>query len=875
MAHLIRRFAYWLRNRQADAALREELEFHHALKQQELEAQGLTPDAARLAARRELGNVTRAREDARSVWIWPWLESVWQDTAYAVRSLRREPGFTLLSVVVLGIAIGLNTSLFTVFAGLVLRPMAGLTEPSRVVSVSGASVFGRSGFIGMSVPEFQYLAAESRAFSGLVAERNTSVTVEAQGVGRTLSAHVVTGNYFDVLGVRMEHGRGFLPEEDRRGVSQPVVVLSYTLWQALFGANPDIIGTLLRINDIPHTVVGVASREFTGSEGGLRRLWLPLSSLPTLRPNDPFESTLLDRPQDCCVEVMGRLLDGVAPDQAEAELQLLSDRFRPTVSQEARPVVLGGTEFMRGRRGAAAALAVMGVLFLGIVLVLLIACANIGNLLIARAAARASEIGVRLSLGAGRPRIVRQLLTEGLVLALIGSAVGVAVATWLPRRVLQDVAGQPAPFDIDPDGWVLGYTLLLAAVACVAFALAPALYATRADVANVVKSGALPTQRFPLRSVLLAVQVAVTVVLLTSAGLMLRGVSNARGIDLGFASGRVVVTTIEVPQPGYDAARAQTFLAALRARLENVGVESFSLASNEPLGEGSSMTAMRLPGETDEQMRSVEFLDITPRYFDVLDISVVAGRGFVDADAGRNVAIVNESMARRYWPNANPVGQSFFAGGTTRSLEIVGVVQDAHLDQLDVIEPLIFQPMTSVRGGQFPKLLFQSDRAPTSAAVMAAIQQLEPRARVDVTPLQDRVDARLAELRFAPLAASLLGAFGLLLATVGMFGVFGYVVRQRTREIGVRMALGARHADVIRVVLLGSSRAVAGGAAVGILGALGASQVLRSSLYGLSPLDPVTYGGVAVLLAAAALAASFVPACRATRIDPVRALRSE
>jgi predicted permease len=673
----------------------------------------------------------------------------------------------------------------------------------------------------------------------------------------------------------MEHGRGFLPEEDRRGSSQPVVVLSYTLWQALFGANPDIVGTPIRVNDIPHTVVGVASREFTGSEGGIRRLWLPLSSLPTLRPNDPFESGLLDRAQDCCVEVMGRLLDDVSRGQAEAELQVLSDRFRRTVSQEARPVVVGGTEFMKGRMGTTTALAVMGVLFLGIVLVLLMACANIGNLLLARAAARASEIGVRLSLGAGRPRIVRQLLTEGFVLALVGSVVGVAIAKWLPRIVLNDVAGQPAPFDIDPDGWVLGYTLLLAAIACVAFALAPALHATRSDVANVVKSGALPTQRFPLRSVLLAVQVAVTVVLLTSAGLMLRGVSNARGIDLGFASERVVVTTIELPQPAYDSARAQMFLADLIDRLRAGGVETFALVSNEPLGDSSSMTGMRLPGESEEQTRVIEFLDVSPRYFDVLGIPIAAGRGFAETDAGRGVAIVNETMARLYWPEGDAVGRSFFGGGSNRSLEIIGVVKDAHIDKLDLIEPLFFQPMTGARGDQFPKLLFQSRQPSTSAAVTAVIQQLEQRARVDVTPLQDRVDERLAELRFAPLAASILGIFGLLLATVGMFGVFGYVVRQRTREIGVRMALGARHADIIRVVLLGNSRAVVGGLAAGILGAVGASQVLRSSLYGLSPLDPVTYGGVAILLCAAALAASFVPARRAARLDPVRALRSE
>jgi predicted permease len=478
-------------------------------------------------------------------------------------------------------------------------------------------------------------------------------------------------------------------------------------------------------------------------------------------------------------------------------------------------------------------------------------------------------------LGAGRPRIVRQLLTEGFVLALVGSAIGVAVAHWLPSLVLNDIAGQPAPFDIVVDRWVLGYALVLAAVACVAFALAPALHATRADLAVVMKSAALPSRRFPLRSVLLGAQVAVTVVLLTSAGLLLRGVANARGVDPGFAVEGVVVTTIELPQPAYDSARAQTFLADLVARLPDAGVEAFALVSNEPLGDSSSMTGMRLPGEAEEQTRAIEFLDITPGYFDVLRLPIAAGRGFVAADAGRDVVIVNESMAQRYWPNDNPVGRSFFAGGMRRSLEVVGIVKDAHLDTLDVIEPLFFQPMTSVRGDRFPKMLFGSRRPSTSAAVTAVIQGLERRARVDVTPLRDRLEDRRAELRFAPLAASILGTFGLALATVGMFGVFAYAVRQRTREIGLRMALGARATDIVRLVLTGSSRAVAGGLVVGIFGALGASQVLRNSLYGVSPLDPITFGGVALLLVVAALAASYVPARRAARIDPTQALRWE
>jgi predicted permease len=869
MGTLIRRLRYWLQHRELDAALHEELEFHRALKQQELEAAGMSNSDAQLAARREVGNATLAREDARRVWIWPWLESVWQDTAYAVRSLRRQPGFTLVSVVVLGIAIGLNTSLFTVFAGLTLRPMSGLTEPDHVVAVSGTNVIGRGGLIGMSFPEFRFLASDARMFSGLVAERNTSVTLESGGVGRSTVAHMVTGPYFDVLGVRMEHGRGFLPDEGRRDAPQPVVVLSYALWQTRFGADPAIVGTPVRINDMPHTVVGIAPRDFTGSEGGASRVWLPLSLLSTLRPNDPFEANLLDRPQDCCVQVTGRLAQDVTREQARAELQVLSDRFRSTVTQDSRPIVVGGTQFLRGRRGASTALAVMAVLSLGLTLVLLIACANVGNLLLARAAARSREIGVRLSLGAGRRRIVRQLITEGFVLALIGSGIGVVVARWLPRLILNRVAGQPAPFDIDPDLLVLVYAIALAAISCLAFALAPALHATRCDVSSALKDGTLTLHsRFPLRSVLLGIQVAVTVILLTSAGLLLRGLAQARDLNLGFAVADVVVTTIELPQPSYDAPRSQAFLAELSAALRSADLPPFSFVSNEPLGDSSSMTGFRLPGESEEQTRGIEFIDVSPGFFDVLRIPIVAGRDFADTDTGRSVVIINESMARRYWPNDNPVGRSFIAGGR-QLVEIVGIAGDAYMNGLDAIEPVYFQPRMGA------KLLLRTTKPSTAAAVTAVVERIEPQARVAVTPLQDRLESSLNELGFAPMAASILGLFGLALATVGMFGVFAYVVRQRTREIGIRMALGAKSRDVVRLVLAGNSRAVMAGLGVGILGSLVASQILRSFLYGLSPLDPVAYGGVALLLTAAAAAASYIPARRAARINPTQALRCE
>src|SRR5688500_3195132 len=315
MTRLFRRFRYWLGQREHDAALRAEIEFHRALKQQELEANGMPPDDAHLAAAREIGNVALAREDARAEWIWPWLDSVGQDTRFAVRSLLRQPGFTLLSVIVLGVAIGLNTSLFTVFAGLALRPMAGLTDADRVVTISGIErEDGRPS--GMSYPEFQALASGSTSLTGLSATRSTSVSLEAGGTTRSTVAYAVSGNYFDLLGVRMRYGRGFRPAEDRAGSPLPVIVLSHRLWETRFDASPAIVGMPVRINDAAYTVVGVSPPEFTGAEGTAMSVWVPIASLPVLRAHDPGERDLLTQAGDCCVDVVGRLADGVSRTQA-------------------------------------------------------------------------------------------------------------------------------------------------------------------------------------------------------------------------------------------------------------------------------------------------------------------------------------------------------------------------------------------------------------------------------------------------------------------------------------------------------------------------------------------------------------------------------
>jgi predicted permease len=871
---LLRRLRYWLGQRTHDTALREELEFHAASKQQALETGGMSREDARFAARREMGNLTRAREDARAEWIWPWLESVWQDARLAVRALVRQPGFTLLAVIVLGIAIGLNASLFTVFAGAVLRPMVGVSDPGRLVVVSGRFPERPELRSGAPFPEFEFLAANSQQ-AELAAERGSALALDIGRGARVTDAHFVTGNYFELLGVRMHLGRGILPNDDMRGESAPVVVVSYELWQTRFGGDSSILGRTVHVGPFvpnapstvsePLTVVGVAPRGFTGGDGPPSQVWLPVSSVPRVAGSEID----LDRPQWCCFEVYGRLKPDATREQLTTELQLLSDRFRPAAGLAVRTIVLSGTQVFRGRRGDADALTVIGLLFLGITLVLALACANVGNLLLARAASRRSEIAVRLSLGAGRARLVRSLLTEGFVLALLAALAGFAIAAWLPPFILNTLVERPAPFDIRPDALVLAYVIALAALACLACALAPALHATRGTVMAALKGSApfVANTRLALRSVLLAVQVAMTVVLLASAGLLFRGIATARTLDPGFPVDDISQAEIGFPQPEYDAHRLRALLPDVAEGLAASGLRSFALATL-----GFRTEEARRPG--DDWTRSVALNStlVSPSYFEVMGVPLTAGRGFAESDRDRDVVIVNEALARQFWGQDNPVGRPLEM--RTRTFEVVGVVRDARLFGLGTVAPFYFEPLWEPWGSMFPAVLFRNQPS-ADAAIRGAVARLEPRARVTVIPLRSQLEGALEPLRLAPIAASTLATFALGLATVGMFGAFAFAVRMRTREIGIRVALGAPQREIVRSVLAGSSTALALGLVAGVLGALGASQLLRSVLYGLSPLDPITYAGVGLILAMSAILASYVPARRALRLDAATILRAE
>jgi putative ABC transport system permease protein len=829
---LLSRLRYLLRQRQMERDLAEEIEHHRHMSGND--------DA--------MGNMTRAREDARAVWIWPWLQSVWQDLAYAVRNLRRAPGFTLVAVLTLGTAIGLNTSFFTVFNGMALRPWP-VKDPEQIVKVFSVNPRrpNASGG-GMGVAEYRFFAENSHSFSGFAVTLWQSVRFGFEPFGKSSQAALVGGNHFRVLGIQMLLGRGFLPEEDRLEAPEAVAVLSYPYWRDHFGSDPAIVGKQVPLNEVPFTIVGVTPQDFAGTAdgGGREDVYLPLQALQLLQPAETWIRDVL----------AGRLAPGISRPQAAAELEVLDRQFRSKFHLEGNRVfALTGTALMADPNRKAKGTPIVALLFVGVTLVVLLACANVGNLLIARAGARQKEIEIRRAIGAGRGRIIRQLMTESLLLALGAVAVGLPIAYWLPMFVINQT-GEVLSLRLTPDGTVLAYAIALAVFACIGFGLAPALHGTRQNSRS----------RLPLRNLLLAVQVALSVVLLIGAGLALQGIARLRQQDPGFAIDGISVVSFELPAADYDAAHAGDFYRRLLQSLE--GGQPFGISLREPLSISRWMSDFRLPGQPEGATHGVLTHAVTPGYFEVLRMPLIAGRNFAPGDDENGPILVNQALARQYWNNDSPVGKTTVSvGGRTR--EIVGVVRDAYTENLDQVEPTIY---TAFPGTSIPKILATPAAAP---AVAAIARRIEPRARTQVLPLQANVDRWFAVARIGAEIAGMLGVFALILATVGMSGVFAYVVQQRTKEIGIRMALGARPAQVVRLVLRGSSRAVVIGLGIGLALALLGSRLMLNLLYGVSPLNPVAYLSVACILAAAGIAASYVPARRASRVDPLQALRHD
>ncbi len=817
------------------------------------------------------------------------MKTLWQDLRYGFRMLWKTPGFTAVAVVTLALGIGANSAMFSAVSAFLLRPLP-VEEPEGLVRIFEGRNPGDM-IEDFSHPDFRdYSEQSGEVFEGLLAHRITQAALSNNNQNDLVWGELVSGNYFDVLRVRPARGRAFLPEEDRAPGSHPVVVLSHSLWEKRFAADPSVVNKSITLNGQPFTVVGVAPREFTGTKFGLAMdFWVPLM----MQEQVTREANWLDRRGDHRLNVVGRLKDGVTRERAAAVLttvaQRLADAYPDQRDRNMKAQVLPETE---GRYDHMAGTVKLGAgLALGVVaLVLLIACANVANLLLARAAARRKEIGIRLALGASRARVVRQLLTESVLLAVLAGGLGLLLAFWAAdlMQAMIPVLPYTVIMDFAPDTRALWFTLGVSLVTGVVFGLAPALQASKTDLVPVLKNETVALRqggrRVTLKDLLVVTQVALSLVVLVCGGLLVKSFVNAQGIDPGFQTERGLAVSLNPGLLGYDEERGKAFFRQLVERVEAVpGVERASVARYLQLGDSSSSTgpvyaegqAAPPPGEG----LSVPYNAVGPGHFDALQISLLQGRDIAASDTkdAARVCVINQTLAERLWPGESALGKRLVVGGG-RPREVVGVARNGRYRSLgETPRPFLYFPMEQAYDPGVVLLVRTSgDPLGVVGGVRGAIRSLDPQLPVyGVKTLKEHMTWALWGTKMAASLSLSFGLLALLLAASGLYSVMAYSVSRRTHEIGIRMALGAQGRDVLRLVAGQGMRLAFVGVGVGLLAAFAVTRVLSSILYGVSATDAVTFAAITALLAAVALVACYVPARRATKVDPMVALRYE
>jgi predicted permease len=856
MTAWLRRLVARIRYRRFERDLAKEIEFHREMKEQALRSDGVSAEEARHRAMRELGNVMRMREAAREIWIAPWIESIWQDIRYAFRNLRRRPGFTFAASATLVLGIGLSTSLFTVYNAVALRPWPVKNPRTLIQVLPERDPSGR--YSPISLAEFSFLHRRASSLVGLAGYLPMGAFLGKQEDARE-AVYSVTADFFDVLGVRMAAGRSFVAEDDIAGEPREVAIISYRFWQSRFGGNPDVLGQTIQINKHPFGIVGIAERRFTGPNSRLPiDVYVPLAAHALIRLSEQTEE----------VQIVGRLGPGASRRKVKAELDALLAGFRASLQLEAGTVLVIGTA-RSDRPDRSREFRSLTLMLAAMLLVLLIACSNVGNLQLARAFRRHREIGIRLAIGASRLHVVRQLLTESLVLSCGAGAIGVAAAFVLPSVVFRLTAGSyNDPLNtLRPDMRVLGFAAALSILAALVSGLMPALHATAAGRATgFLSRRSTGSSRLRLRSALLAVQIALCVVLLLGAGLLTRGVDRTLNAELDFTTkGVFVIKSQQEEVSGRD------LLRSIADTLESTGVASVGVAAVPPLSDNSIAVRVRLPGESDAVWRQAADRPVSNGYFTVLNIPLTAGRWFSEHALEEREAIVNETFARQLWPGGQAVGQIFVDARQGSNFTVIGVVKDCHEAGLGEIPAILH---TQEPLNRWSSLLVRGEVEFAPERIRVVLSRVAG-SRVTMMPLREYLRESLQLSMIGAGVAWALGLLGLVLAVVGIFGVISYLVEERRREIGIRLALGARRSQVVALILGQTRLATLGGLAIGFALSLGTGQLLRAYLFGISPLDPITHGAVALILFLAAMIAAFIPAGRAARTDPADTLRCE
>jgi predicted permease len=812
--------------------------------------------------------------------------SFWQDVRYSLRMIAKAPGYAAIAVLTLALGIGANTTIFSWINSTLLNPIPGLASPNEVVALSLGR--GTDNPFPFTYPDLESMCDGQQSFVGITAANIAPMSLTGKGKPERVWGMVASANYFDLLGVRPILGRGFLPEEDTKPGGAPVAVISYRLWQTHFGANPEVVGQTLEINQHPYTIVGVAPAVFQGSQTGLRsEIWIPVMMEEQLMP----QGDLIHDHHYFWLTALGRLKPGVRPEQAQEEMTLRLKREAKNYPEEHKGHdSVSVYPLWRNPFGANQFLSTLLPMLMTIAgLVLLLACANVANLMLVRSVARRREIAIRLSLGANRWRLVRQLLVESLILAFAGGLVAFAITFWTAGTFMKFVPKTDFPISLGMrvDHTVLLATMVISVLTGVIFGILPALRASGEAPVAVLKedtgsaSGGMRKAR--LASALVVAQISLSLLLLICAGLFIRSFMSAQQINPGFNAHNVLIASYDLFTGGYSEASGVEFDRQLVAKLEaQPGIQSVALSTRVPLGFGGGSTAVNPEGYVSQANESMEtqVAVVTPNYFQTLQIPLMKGRDFTpqDTKSSQRVVIVSETFVNRYWPNQEALGKQLNSDLTHEWFTVVGVARDSKVNGLnEKPTPFLYLPQYQVyRATMIVLARTNGDPLAAGKNVEKTIHELNADLVVfDITTLELREQIASFGQR---VAGTFVGAFGLLalvLAAVGIYGVTSYTTRQRTHEIGIRMTLGASKQDVLRLVLGHGLRLTLIGVMLGLAASFALTRFLTSLLLGVTSTDALTFSSVALLLCAVALFACFIPARRAVRVDPMVALRYE
>ena len=934
LAELGRRLLMFLRRGRFDADLEDEMRLHRELREQEEMERGLPPKEAHYAAQRRFGNELVLREESRDVWGWNWLDNFFQDARYGLRMLVKNPGFTAVAVLTLALGIGANTAIFSVAEAVLIRPLP-YPEPGRLIWISRVLPALHARLVAST----DYIAwlEQNTTLAGISAlDESQSFNLTGRGVAQRVPGALVSSNFFSTLGVQPFLGRAFSAGEDRPG-GHPVVLLTYSFWRRHFNDDRNVLGQTLTLDDQIYTIVGVMPERFRFPRNPEVELIAPLVIDPTPPPPGQFRIEL--------IHVIARLKPRVTVAQASADLETISQRLHPDDSagtaarhsagednapggprSETRPTNAAAPQGSGARPPASQAVAnpptrmfnpfelgqmevvplhrelvgdvrpALLILLAAVALVLMIACANVANLMLARASARSKEISVRAALGAGRLRLLRQLLTESVVLGCAGGLLGLLLAHGgvhlISAHTPAKVAGNIFQLvRIGIDSSVLLYTLAVSVLTGVVFGLAPALAGTKPELNQGLKES-VHSQAFGLRlnllrSVLVVAEVSLSLLLLIGAGLLMKSFYLLWAVDPGFRPDHVLAFAVELtesryPQGVQQAAFSQELLARLRVL---PGVKVAGLCDSLPLsGRQRVMIGIQFegrPARPPDQAQPVSSISVSADYFRAMGIPIIGGRAFTERDDANapKVVILNQTMAHDFFPNENPIGRRMVMGqGANALATVVGVVGDVRNRGLDAQPQAAFFLPFSQSPDSAMEVALLTAVEPTSMATAArnAVAALDPEQPIlDISTMDERLAASVAPRRFNLVLLASFALLAMLLASVGIYGVVSYAGVQRTHEVGVRMALGAQRRDVLKLILAQGIVLLLIGIGVGLIGAFLLTRFLASLLYGVRTTDSATFAAVSLLLAVVAIVACYIPARRATRVDPVVALRHE